>query len=241
MIRTSIARFGLIVGLTFSSFLAYTQKGSKASIIHSNTVVRPGKVTTVDGLELKGTVSFNQNESIVTVTTSDESKSFNARRLLSFELNEPGRKGSRLFYSLVFPDPHTGITDPDFFEVLAEFDAFAVLSRQGRLQSRTSTEVNRNTSTANTTVTLSRSEIIYFMDNKGDFFPYVGISQTESITSLYRLKNNGGGFIDKEVFKKFTGEYYPLLKSFAKKNGFRFTVKDDLRTILQEYKKLSSS
>ena len=224
---SSSTRVFLFFSFTFSFLLAYAQKNNKASILHSNTIVRPGKVTTVDGVELKGTVSFNQNESIVTITTSTETKSFNARRLLSFELSEPGRKEGRLFYSLVFPDTHTGITDPDFFEVLAEFEAFAVLSRQGRLISQTNTEVNRNTLSVNKSVTFGISEIIYFMDRTENFFPYV--------------RTNGGGFIDKDVFKKFTGEFYPALKSFAKKNGFRFTVKDDLRIILQEYKKISSS
>lgn len=227
----------IFVAFVFSTSVVYAQLNSKPSLINYNVEKQSGKVTLVEGIELAGVVTFNQNEGVVTITTNDETKSFNAKRLISFEFAAIGRIPKRVFYSLVFSDEKTGITEHDFFEVVAEFDSFAVVSRQGRLKSHATMDFNERSAAKR--VTLYRSETIYFLDKDGHFFPYGGIIESENVNNLYSWKTNNMGNAKKSVLKKFTGEHYLTLKNYARKMELNLSDKEDLKIILEEYKRLS--
>lgn len=243
MIRSSRSlRYCLIALFSSVCFTGYGQR-QKTSILKYETEVRDGKLVLTDGTELRGGIVFNDNEGIVTVVDGDDSQSFNARRIVKFDFFDDDHDRYRNFYALEFTDPETGITDPEIFEVLKELPTFVVLSKIDRIQ----TEARKGLIMPQTSPLLvdrtsrklTQTQTVYFVNNDGDFEPYVRIVEKEIAGEVLDINETNTFYIDSKLFRKYTGSHYEALVKFAKQNDLSFKRRSDIITLLDEYEKLS--
>src|SRR5688572_29550505 len=101
----------------------------RAQILQAKIASGYGSVHTLDDEVVKGKVTFNDNQGIVTVEKDGESRSFTSKKALGFEFEDKELSRDRVFHVLDYTDKATGFTNPAFFEVLAEFESFAVLAK----------------------------------------------------------------------------------------------------------------
>lgn len=234
---------GLIAIFLACSFNAFSQRG-KSKILRYDTAARYGKVLLTDGTERSGRIVFNDNDGVLTVFGDDVSHSFNSRGILKAEFFDPQTNRYRLFYSLEYSDPETGMKDTEFFEVLKQLDSFAVLVRVDRLKTearkqnlllpRTSPMlVDRNGRK------FTQTQTVFFMNDQGDFEPYLNIVEKEFDRTLWDNNETNTRFVNAGLFKKYTGTHFQTLVEYAKENTLSFKRKVDIVKILEEYERLS--
>ncbi|HYC85458.1 MAG TPA: hypothetical protein VEB86_09560 [Chryseosolibacter sp.] len=216
---------------------------TKSAIIRYDTAARAGFVTLNDGTDVQGRIVFNDNDGIVTLFNGDESKSFNAREILKFQLygRETGRE--RVFYSMEYDDPDTGFKDVQFFEILKELKSFAVVVKIDRIKTEARKRVLMPASSPllvdRSNKKFTQTQTVFFMDTNGKFEPFLKILEKEFDGALLDWNEKHNRFIDTSLFEKYTGEHYPKLLSFAKQNRLSFKRKDDLVVILDHYEQLA--
>lgn len=242
MPSTCVYSFCLAVAILSFSNDSFAQVG-KSRIIKYDTAARPGKVVLIDGSEIKGNIVFNDNDGIVTVRMNDnDTKSFNAKRLLGFQFyaNDLGRL--RRFYCIEFADEQTGMKNAEIFEVLKEFQAFAVLSKIGRLKSVTPVNMlgrrQAKTTTDRKDLKMVQTETVYFVNSDGMFEAYLQITIKEKEGDLLDTHNKNSRFIEVDLFGKYTAQHYPAVGKYADENKLSFKSKEDLIKILDEYERL---
>jgi hypothetical protein len=213
----------------------------KSEILQNGAASGSGKIQLTDGTELTGTIVFNDNDGSVTFQRDDESRSFNARTLLGFEFYDRQSLRTRRFYSMQFDNPETGVIEPNIFEVLKEFDSFAVLSGFSRIKATGSSNSMGMLSTANgkNSLTLEQFETIYFVTTDGKLEPYLVIIERERSGDFLDYNTKRNKFVRPELFKKYTGEHFKSLTTYAKANDLSFKRKSDLIEILNEFERLN--
>jgi hypothetical protein len=239
MSSASVYSFCLVLAILSFSNNSFAQVG-KSRIVKYDTTARPGKVVLIDGSEITGNIVFNDNDGIVTVhSNGNDRRSFNAKRLMSFQFYNSNLNRHQRFYCLDFTDPKTGVTNVEFFEVLKEFKTFAVLSKIERLKSQVpyrDKPVPVLTDIKN--FMIIQSEIVYFVTSDGLFEPYLYLEVREVEGDLLDTHGKSSWFIDEDLFKKYTAQHYRALSKYAAGNKLNFERKEDLIKILDEYEKL---
>lgn len=245
MSSTCVYSFCLALAILSFSNNSFAQVG-KSRIIQYDTTARPGKVVLIDGSEITGKIVFNDNDGIVIVhVDGNDTKSFNAKRLTSFQFyaSELGRL--RRFYCIEFADEETGIKNIEIFEVLKEFQAFAVLSKIGRLKSVTPANLMGRRQAKSTTdrkdLKMVQTETVYFVNSDGLFEAYLEFKIKEKEGDLLDTHGKSSRFIEVDLFGKYTAGYYPALGKYADQNKLSFKQKEDLIKILDEYERLLSA
>jgi hypothetical protein len=225
--------------LSFSNN-SFAQVG-KSRIVKYDTTARPGKVVLIDGSEIKGNIVFNDNDGIVTVCTNDnDRRSFNAKRLVSFQFYVSDLSRVRNFYCMEFPDPKTGMKTTEIFEVLKELGTFAVLSKIDRLKTQRSGSSDHYPGTISDRqeVRAIQTETVYFVNSDGLFEPYLGFEVREREGEILDTHRKSKWFIESGLFKKYTAQHYDALSDYAKQNKLSFKDKEDIVKILNEYERL---
>ena len=214
----------------------------RAEILQAKIPTGNGSVQTLDNEVVKGKVTFNDNQGIVTVEQDGESRSFTSKKSTGFEFYDTALLRHRVFHVLDFTDEAVGFTKPVFFEVLAEFSSFAVLAKidpvevkpqKGVMPRLPSTMVgNDHTKVA------YQTETIFIVNESGEIEPYLELQEKETEGVFVDTRSNRKKYIDRNLIKKYTGAYYEALESFADSNDLDFNVKEDLIKILNQYKVL---
>lgn len=198
-----------------------------------------------DGTELTGKVVFNDNEGIVTIYSGEDSQSFNSRRIVKFEYYDAKTGRHKLFYSLEFKDPETGIKDTDIFEVLKETTAFVVLVRIDRIKTEARKSLLGPRSSPllvdRSSKQFTQTQTVYFMNPDGDFEPYLRILEKEVDGELLDINQANNRYINADLFKKYTGSYYEALVEYAKQNDLSLKKKADIIYILDKYEEMIRS
>jgi hypothetical protein len=236
----------LTVGLLISC-IAFGQTNDDLKSLQYDTTQYSGIVVLPDKTKVRGYLVFNDNEGIVTITNSAGQRSFNAKNIQSFEYYDLESEAKKSFYALEFYDTEVGMPAVDFFEVLKEFESFAVLVRVHRLEAvtkasatlgnplapgigrsfvQTNNEQNRN---------IFQSRTVYFVDKDGNFQPYCRVTVRENPDDLILRNTRNSDILNGGLIEKYTDLHYAHLKKFAKEHKLKFNREDDLLVILNEY------
>jgi hypothetical protein len=227
--------------------LTFSQR-KKAEILTEDLPKGRGSVTLFDGSKVLGEVTFNDNDGIVTVKTGDdEAKSFTAKKIIAFEFLDDATFRNRSFLVIDYADPDTGQSGFSFFEVLGEFETFAIVSRIDRVKAEPDQPLlgpytapalkDRN----NTLTVTSQTETIFFLNAQGDFQPYVKTVKREFERLLIDSKQDKNSFVNRDLLEEYTGEHYTALRDFIKENKLKLKIKEDLLLVIEEYKRLASN
>ena len=215
----------------------------RAEIIQAKVPTGIGSVQTLDNEILKGKVTFNDNQGIVTVEQDGESRSFTSRKAAGFEFYDTAVSRHREFLVLDFTDEAVGLTKPAFFEMLAEFNSFAVLAKIDPIEvkAQKSGVMPRLPTTMvgnDHTKVAFQTETIFIVNESGTIERYVELREKEIQGVFVDTPSHRKKYIDRDLIKEYTGTHYEALESFAKSNDLDFRVKEDLITILAQYKVL---
>jgi hypothetical protein len=214
----------------------------RAQILQAKIASGYGSVHTLDDEVVKGKVTFNDNQGIVTVEKDGESRSFTSKKALGFEFEDTELSRDRVFHVLDYTDKATGFTNPAFFEVLAEFESFAVLAKIDPVEVKPQKGImprlpSTMTGSDHTKVAFQK-ETIFIMNNTGAIEPYLELREKEIEGIFLDTRSHRKKYIDRNLLKDYTGTMYPDLEAFADNNSLDFNVKEDLIKILAHYKDL---
>lgn len=214
----------------------------RAQIVQAKIATGPGSVQTLDNNIVKGKITFNDNQGIVTVERDGESRSFTSKKSAGFEFYDSALLRHRIFLVFDYTDESVGLTKPAFFEVLAEFKSFAVLAKidpvevkpqRGIMPRPASTMVG-----SDHTKVAYQTETIFILNDRGEIERYVELREKEIEGVFFDTRGNRKKYIDKDLIEEYTGAHYAALKAFADSNNLDFKVKEDLIKILAQYKVL---
>jgi hypothetical protein len=216
----------------------------KAKILEEEFLRGPGSVTLSDGSKISGMIAFNDNDAIVQVKNGEEVRTFSGKDIIAFDFMDQVNLEDRKFLVMEYADPETGQNEYSFFEILAEFEAFAILSKIDRVKA----EPQRNVlglpaspalvDKTNTTIITSQTETIFFLNSDGEFQPFVKIVAREFERVLIDSRQDKNYFINKKLFEQYTGIHYPALKKYIDENKLKLKIKEDFLQVVQEYKRL---
>jgi hypothetical protein len=242
MKNTSLVAVGLLI-----SCIAFGQTNDEIKSLQYDTSQYSGLVVLPDKTKLKGYLVFNDNEGIVTLTNNAGQRSFNAKNIQSFEYYDLERQAKKSFYALEFYDTEARMPAVDFFEVLKEFESFAVLVRVHRLEAATKASatfgnpltpgIGRSFVQTNNEPTrnIFQSRTVYFVDKDGNFQPYSRVTVRENPDDLILRNTKNSDILNGGLIEKYTNLHYAHLKKFAKAHKLKFNREDDLLAILNEY------
>jgi len=229
--------------LTLQTFGAIAQE-RRAQIIQAKVASGSGSVLSEDDEIHYGEVTFNDNLGVVTIVANGESRSFNARNTQRFEFDDAQLERNRTFHVFDYLNEDTGMTNPAFFEVLAEFETFAVLSKidpvQARPQRGLTPPIASTLTSADSKKVAFQNETVFIMNDKGAMLPYLKLTEKEIEGVYFDTRSNKKKYLDKNVIEDYAGAHYPALESYAVKNDLSFKNKEDLIKILDHYKVLIS-
>lgn len=233
----------LLVAVFLSLSVSSFSQRFKSAILQHDTVSAAGKIVLNDGTERSGRIVFNDNAGVFTLTVNDEFHSFNSREILKAEFYDRHAIRHRLFYSLEYTDPETGMKDTEIFEVLKQLDAFAVLVKIQRLHTEAMKSLllprTAPAMVAQNSRQFTQTQTVFFVSEQGDFEPYLNIVEKEVSGRFWDNNTTNTDMIDASLFRKYTGQHFKALVDYAKQNSLSFKSKADIITILEHYEEIA--
>lgn len=200
-----------------------------------------GKIVVDDNAELNGLVNYNPSNGLVRYKDDDETRSFAPKGIIMFTFYDSTLKANRLFYSLEYVEEASTLKKNHFFEVLKEYEDFALLYMVERANV---THKNGNTfngfSNTNYTKTLSTEQrlnlCIFTYENlriEGIFVEVIeniegNIFQRERIITKER-------FIGNKFFKEWMGNKFDEVEAYSTKNNIGRKSVEDLVKVVEYY------
>jgi len=197
-----------------------------------------GEITLTEGTLLKGVVQYRHEAGIINYKPSTEaleSKTFLESRILKIILRDPESDQVIKIYSLPFK-----IEGKEYFllfEILKEFDTWAVLSRKGPVYLVHSRYEFLDIGTTRGSSMVEQVEGIYIMDENGEAHYYLQITSTD-MSGLIKGKSSSNKLKEKNVLKEKMGGYWADVELYAKRQKLKFNDKGDLMKILNYYEQL---
>lgn len=214
----------------------------RAQILQAKIASGYGLVQTVDDEIIRGKVTFNDNLGVVSVERDGESRSFTSKKATRFEFDDKELSRYRVFYVFDYADKATGHTKPAFFELLAEFESFAVLAKIDPVEVKPQKFILPRVSSTmvgkDHTKVAFQTETIFIMNDTGTIEPYLELREKEIEGVYFDTRSHRKKYIDKNLLEEYMGKFYAQLEAFADDNKLAFNVKEDLVRILAHYKDL---
>lgn len=241
--------------LLSGSFYSIAQNNDKeeAHLLSDRAEWFEGSILLTDGKELKGLVKYNDRNGVLSFQDGTDTKVFTPIKVIAFEFFDEALKLQRIFYAFEYEDSEANVKRPLFFEVLKQYETFAVLSKADRIDiSQKSGLYSQNVDpvtgtyqpntlpTGKSQLVLSQTETIYLMRADGEIKPYFKAVTSEDGQKSFlvagkdtKVKNK---VIDRELLEEFvTPNEYEKLMQYAKENDLSFKKKADFLKIMTYY------
>jgi hypothetical protein len=250
-IMKRIVFFGIAM---ITTSLIYGQDRIVKDMIAEDLEWGEGSIILTDQTEIMGLVKFNDKSGLLSYTEGNDSRSFTARSVLGFEFFDEKIGRQRVFYTLEYAGKEDQLKRPVFFEVLKDFNDFAVLAKTDP----TEFEVKNYTSGAAingipiassngpTTTKMYYSQTVFILTPSGDLKPYVKL--------IHKIVDKDRGFwsdadreltrekfkskiLDNDLLEKhFPEPGYSHMMDFVAENRLDLETKEDLIKALEYYK-----
>jgi len=208
-----------------------------------------GSILTTKDEELKGLVKYDDRNAVLSFKAGDLQRSFAPRSVTAFEFFDESVQKQRVFYSLEAMDPQTDMKRFAFFEIIRDFNDFAVLLKIEPLEvkQKTSTWATVYPNATNgspayqqgrTSPVFYQDESIFFLRPSGELTRYLTVTTIDD-DRLFSLGKTTSSDLEEDVLAEFVSEpVYEQLKAYAKENGLKFKRKADFIKILEYYSTL---
>lgn len=202
-----------------------------------------GVIIVTGGERLQGLIRYEPNKGIVSFESGAVSKSFVPRNVQQFWFEDALMEKTRKFYSLTVEALEEGAARPYFFEALAEFKKFALLSKKDPLKveqkhrSGFGDPTLPNLSGDNHVLVTSLEETLWIFGVDGTVEPYLRLTHEEYETwePFKGTKRNKKKVYERDLLEDYTQPYYEQLKEYAKEKKLSFRKKEELLQILDYY------
>lgn len=242
MLKKFMPRFkNMLTRLIYLIFLLFFSNGILAQTLMKDGIETPwntGQIILHNGTTLKGLVRFNEVNGIVSYKENKEaleSKSFKETKVTRLFFTDSTNKQHN-FYSFQYPNPQGA--EILLFEVIREFEDWAVLARKGKVEAIEGKNDSRNTEglpmARNTRAVLSQVEGIYAIDTDGniELFQYTTHTEVDGFIADYASDSKK---IKKDILEKHMEPYYQQVQAYAKENNLKPKRKKDLLMLLDYY------
>lgn len=225
-----------------------------------------GTVTLTDGSTLTGLIKLNTKTGLLGYESGSTSKSYTARNVIGFSFFDDVENQTRNFISVTYKSTvpkkngtfaamkknrektisETGT--PQFYEILVECKNFALLSTIGQMRVQTNagspigiaTTSGVAVGTTGSSTKYEQTESLLIFDVDGNVIPVLDITNSETDHAIFDSKKTKTKKRDKSVIEEYTETHFEQLEEYAKERKLSFKKKDDLITILEYYKTISS-
>lgn len=235
-------KYRLMIALIVSSILSNGQN-KKFEELSPDIEWGEGSILLNSGEELTGLVRFNDRIGVLSYEGGDDRGSYSPRTVSGFEFFDARQKRQRVYYTIEFEDSKTNVKRPLFFEVLKDFQSFAVIAKIDPVEMKEMTTYeNGINSTAlgsgitSTTMKIYQTETIYFLSTSGLIEPYLKLTRKVVDGQLYDREKMKRKFVDDELMAKYFKEPgRTRMIKFAEENNLQFDRKEDLIKIIAVY------
>lgn len=235
----------IVVVLLLAHFSLFGQKKKMAEDVLVNEKAEwfEGSILLNDGSQLTGLIKYDDNSAVLSFQDGTSSKVFTSSRVATFQFFDEAMQKQRVFYAFPYEDPKTMAMRPQFFEVIREYDSFAILGKTDPVDVDRKMSKNPLVYTSpdgtgimsSTRLVVSQVETIYLMNTEGDIKPYFK-TVNEDKSGIQLSDGTSHKMIDDEVIQEFIPEpTLKKLKTFAKENNLKFSRKEDFLQILDYY------
>ncbi len=201
-----------------------------------------GSVVLIDGTELKGNLKYNERAGLLSFESDTEARSFTPRGIVGFEFYDTNVNRHRVFYSFEYEDPFREPTShPYVFEVLKEFDDFAVLSRFDPMDIRHVTPAVSFTAMPATNIprsSLDLSETVYILTRDGEIAPYLRLGERMADGGLFDSEKKKKKSVNRVLSEYFAEPGLSRMMDYAERESLNVTEKEDFIKALTYYKQL---
>lgn len=251
-----VKKNAIAVFLLLFSFDLIGQKNKKQEehLLTDNTEFFEGSILLNTGEELRGLIKYNDRNGVLAYENGTDSKVFTALRVSAFEFFDESIQKQRVFYTFKYEDSETNVERPQFFEMLRDYETFAILSKTDRINVEEKVDqvgtvfnpvtgaYNPGFGTPNTMkLVVSQTETIYVINSEGKIKPYFKFTNIEDgKKSIHgRDTKTKHKMIDSTLLLDYMpAEQHLKLLEYADANDLDFSVKEDFIKILDYYDEL---
>ncbi|MGC3943112.1 MAG: hypothetical protein QM762_01010 [Chryseolinea sp.] len=234
--KTTTAILLLIVASTIS----YGQ-GDLAQTMLPELQWNTGNIVLNDGTQLKGKLKYNDRVGLLAFEDgAGDSRSFTARTISTFEYFDEKVNRRRVFYSIEYGDPERpGNKRAFLFELLKEFDDYALLSRFDPMDVRqvvAPVSFNSMPATSSPRTIIDLAETVYILTPQGDMQPIFRLSEFITDGGVFDSERKKRRTIDKLLMPYFNDDGYIKMMDFVDEKELDIWEKEDFITALGYYK-----
>jgi hypothetical protein len=225
MKSTSLAFFLLICGT------ALAQRNNLTKYATPDGKWSEGKVTLLDGSALSGMVLYNTRTSLVSLEAGSISRSFSAKTAQGFEFFDQDSLKNRQFFSLRTKDPITDGETDAFFEVLRQYNAFAVLLKTDRLNVQVKRKTSAYAQQYQTGVEADQAETLFLLGESAGMQPVIEIKRFGRASGKKEFSKVKATF-NEENLNLFLAGKQPDAMRYIDEKGLDLRKPADLLTLL---------
>jgi hypothetical protein len=248
--------------LTGTLYTAHAQTVKLNKVIDSAAVWSKGEIVMADTKKLNGLVRYNKLTGLLQFENDTNIKTLTPASVLSFTFYDSLQQKQRKFISYGFEDMKSlmdslartkGITpfkvNPKFFEILMEFNSFAVLCMTGPLTVTASngsigsfslmTGMFNLASARQPSTTYSYMEQLYIFDKDGKVMPLLMIFNRKKDGLLFDMDHTRRfGKMADIIIQRYTGPHFHQIDDYAYEKKLSYERKEDILKMFEYYRTL---
>jgi len=229
-----------ILLLIVASTISYGQ-GDLAQAMLPELPWNNGNIVLNDGTHLSGKLKYNDRVGLLAFEDGGgENRTFTARSISTFEYYDEKVKRRRVFYSIEYGDPERQGNKRAFvFELLKEFDDYALLSRYDPMDVRqvvAPVTFNAMPATSSPRTIIDLAETVYILTPEGDMQPIFRLSEFIADGGVFDSEKKKRRTIDKLLIPYFIDEAYYKMMDFVDEKELDIWEKEDFINALTFYK-----
>jgi hypothetical protein len=181
-----------------------------------------------------GLIKFKTN-----LDTDDTEESFQEKSILALEYFDTDRNKLRIFYSFNYKSEESGFSGSLLFEVIKDFKTFAVLSKKSKMDLVGKDNSGMEGFSKAAGLIIGQKEGFFCVDETGKLEYFLIVEYTMK-DGIMRDKKKNKIKYKEAVLRKYFNEHWDEIKEYAAENGLRFSNKDDIVSLLDQYDLLSN-
>lgn len=199
-----------------------------------------GKITLDGGKVLEGLVYYNSNFGTIQYKQKENSQvtSYQEANVLALSFFDTALNRTRNYLTLHYKIKDDGIEGDLFFEVIREYENFAVLSRLTKAVLFFPTGPSDFGDVINDFVKkkkIVQLEGVFFLGEDNELELYTLTKSTTVDGMLLDYNKSQTQVVKANLLSTFTGEYWPTLNAYIEDNDLKPKRKSDLIRVLDEY------
>jgi hypothetical protein len=203
-----------------------------------------GFLTLNDGQKLEGLIKNNDKEGIISFKeNANDSTTHSVRpyNIVAMEYFDAEKDMRRRFASLATKDK-SGPNETYLFEIIREFESFAVIALQSNLkvlQSRNGPSSNSAYYAGQSQASvISQFEAFFFVNDEGLTETYL-VTEFRDVDGWFDYTKSKGRIVDASLFSEYIGEEnWKKIKSYVKENDVKLNTRVGLIKALDYYSSL---